>query len=67
MRISGADAVAIAARVFWPGGRFRFGWKPRSHQVYYGGVVDGDGALIDEAVMIPMLAPRSAPVWGAGM
>jgi tRNA modification GTPase len=58
IRISGSDAVSVASRVFWPGGKFRFGWKPESHRVYYGTVVDGSGAVVDEAVMLPMLAPR---------
>ncbi|KAI8468364.1 MAG: P-loop containing nucleoside triphosphate hydrolase protein [Monoraphidium minutum] len=59
IRISGPDAAHIAARVFWPGGRFKFGWAPESHRVYYGTVVDGGGGVIDEAVLVPMLAPRS--------
>lgn len=60
MRVSGAEAAAIASRIFWPGGRFRFGWRPESHRVYYGTVVDGGGGVVDEAVLVPMLAPRCA-------
>ncbi|GBF90356.1 tRNA modification GTPase-like protein, partial [Raphidocelis subcapitata] len=59
IRISGAAAPEIASRVFWPGGHFKFGWRPESHRVYYGSVVDSGGAVIDEAVLVPMLAPRS--------
>jgi hypothetical protein len=67
IRISGADATRIAAAVFWPGGRFKFGWKPESHRVYYGTIVDGNGDVIDEAVLVPMLAPRFAGPGGGAM
>jgi tRNA modification GTPase len=40
--------VQIAARVFRPGGKFKFDWKPKSHRVYYGMAVDGDEHTIDE-------------------
>ena len=39
----------MAARVFRPGNKFKFGWQPESHRVYYGSAVDGDERAIDEA------------------
>ncbi|GIL86170.1 hypothetical protein Vretifemale_14570 [Volvox reticuliferus] len=59
IRVSGTEAVSIAARVFRPGGRFRFGWQPQSHRVYYGTAVDGDERLLDEVLLLVMLSPRS--------
>ena len=61
IRLSGTDAIAIASRVFRTGrgGRFKFGWRPESHRVYYGTAVDGDGVIIDEVLFISMLSPRS--------
>ncbi|GLI68378.1 hypothetical protein VaNZ11_012702 [Volvox africanus] len=59
IRVSGTEAVSIASRVFRPGGRFRFGWQPKSHRVYYGTAVDGDEHLLDEVLLIVMLSPRS--------
>jgi tRNA modification GTPase len=48
IRVSGSDAVQVAARMFRPGGKFRFDWRPESHRVYYGKAVDGDEVVIDE-------------------
>lgn len=61
IRLSGSDAISIASRVFRTGrgGRFKYGWKPESHKVYYGTAVDGDNLVIDEVLMITMLSPRS--------
>ena len=39
----------MAARVFRPGNKFKFGWQPESHRVYYGSAVEGDERAIDEA------------------
>jgi tRNA modification GTPase len=33
-----------------------------SHQVYYGHVVDESGRILDEALLLPMLRPRSYTV-----
>jgi tRNA modification GTPase len=45
-------------------------WRPKSHRVYYGTLVDAGGATIDEAMLLPMLAPRCAflgfLVWAEG-
>jgi tRNA modification GTPase len=38
----------MAARVFRPGGKFKFNWVPESHQVYYGTAVDGEENALDE-------------------
>ncbi|KAG2399929.1 tRNA modification GTPase [Vigna angularis] len=49
-------AVSIAGRVFRPA---RNSWRPTSHVVEYGVVLDSDGNFIDEVLVVPMLAPRS--------
>ncbi|KAG8047295.1 hypothetical protein GUJ93_ZPchr0008g13291 [Zizania palustris] len=59
VRLSGSDAVAVAGRVFCPARREPMPWRPRSHFVEYGVAVDGDGNVIDEVLVVPMLAPRS--------
>ncbi|KAL5221081.1 hypothetical protein ABZP36_025794 [Zizania latifolia] len=59
VRLSGSDAVAVAGRVFCPARREPTPWRPRSHFVEYGVAVDGDGNVIDEVLVVPMLAPRS--------
>ncbi|KAG2447372.1 hypothetical protein HYH02_007700 [Chlamydomonas schloesseri] len=59
IRLSGTDAVPIALKAFRPGGRFRIGWKPASHRVYYGTAVDGDENVLDEVLLLVMLSPRS--------
>ena len=59
IRISGPDAVSIAARVF---SRTRTGrslsGNLETHRVYHGYILD-NGEVIDEVLLIPMLAPRS--------
>ncbi|XP_071679248.1 uncharacterized protein [Lolium perenne] len=59
VRLSGTDAVAVVARVFRPARKEPELWKPRSHFVEYGFALDGDGSVIDEVLVVPMLAPRS--------
>ncbi|GFR47846.1 hypothetical protein Agub_g9626, partial [Astrephomene gubernaculifera] len=59
IRISGSDAVAIASKVFRPGGRVRADWRPESHRVYYGTAVDPEGRLLDEVLLLVMRSPRS--------
>uniref|UniRef100_A0A8R7QA99 tRNA modification GTPase MnmE n=1 Tax=Triticum urartu TaxID=4572 RepID=A0A8R7QA99_TRIUA len=59
VRLSGADAVAVVARVFRPARKDPAPWNPRSHFVEYGVALDGDGSVIDEVLVVPMLAPRS--------
>ncbi|KAK1308505.1 putative tRNA modification GTPase mnmE [Acorus calamus] len=64
VRLSGPSAVSIVGRVFWPasvgrGGAAPVPWRPRSHFVEYGFVSDIRGGLIDEVIVVPMLAPRS--------
>ncbi|CAJ1974139.1 unnamed protein product [Sphenostylis stenocarpa] len=56
VRLSGPEAVSIAGRVFRPA---RNAWRPTSHVVEYGVVLDSDGNVIDEVLAVPMLAPRS--------
>ncbi|CAL4998545.1 unnamed protein product [Urochloa decumbens] len=61
VRLSGPDAVAVADRVFRPTRRApaQAPWRPRSHFVEYGLALDADGSVIDEVLVVPMLAPRS--------
>ncbi|CAN6478088.1 unnamed protein product [Victoria cruziana] len=64
VRISGPAAVDVAATVFRPGKMRKRNsntvpWKPRSHLVEYGVVVDSEGKVVDEVLAVPMLAPRS--------
>lgn len=59
VRVSGSDACNLAARVFRPGGQFKFDWRPISHRLYYGTVVDQDEVVVDEVLLLAMLAPRS--------
>ncbi|PAN35210.1 hypothetical protein PAHAL_6G189600 [Panicum hallii] len=61
VRLSGPDAVAVAGRVFRParGAPAQAPWQPRSHFVEYGLALDADGSVIDEVLVVPMLAPRS--------
>ncbi|KAG2494350.1 hypothetical protein HYH03_007407 [Edaphochlamys debaryana] len=59
IRVSGSEALAMAAKVFRPGGRFRLGWEPETHRVYYGTAVDGDENLLDEVLLLCMRSPRS--------
>lgn len=59
IRISGSEAVPIASKVFRPGGRYRLGWAPATHRIYYGTAVDSEEKLLDEVLFLPMLSPRS--------
>ncbi|MBJ7449015.1 MAG: tRNA uridine-5-carboxymethylaminomethyl(34) synthesis GTPase MnmE [Parachlamydiales bacterium] len=54
IRLSGKDAVTIADRIF-SGNVFSY----KSHTVHYGKVKNSDGSVIDDALVIPMLAPNS--------
>lgn len=69
IRISGAEAVPIATMLFRRGApptapppvaapappRF----TPQTHRIYYGHAVNASGQLLDEVLLLPMLAPRS--------
>ncbi|KAK9072145.1 hypothetical protein SSX86_008577 [Deinandra increscens subsp. villosa] len=62
VRLSGPSAVNIAGRVFRPlkkRKRKSLSWQPISHVVEYGVVCDSHGNVVDEVLVIPMLAPRS--------
>ncbi|KAJ6730388.1 TRNA MODIFICATION GTPASE GTPBP3 [Salix viminalis] len=63
VRLSGPSAVEIAARVFKPMRKKKKKgfcvWKPTSHVVDYGVVMDHQGNVVDEVLAVPMLAPRS--------
>ncbi|KAF8103552.1 hypothetical protein N665_0188s0483 [Sinapis alba] len=64
VRLSGDKAVEVAGRVFRSAKRRKKKnesdlWRPRSHLVEYGVVVDSKGNVVDEVLAVPMLAPRS--------
>ncbi|KAL6753434.1 hypothetical protein V8C86DRAFT_3028768 [Haematococcus lacustris] len=59
IRVSGTEALAVAYRVFRPGGLFRMGWQPRDHAIHYGNAVDGDERVLDEVLLLCMRSPRS--------
>ncbi|GAQ83761.1 GTPase [Klebsormidium nitens] len=65
VRLSGPKTVDMVRKIFKPfrrkdtqGGE-SMEWHPESHKVEYGKIVDASGALVDEVIMVPMLAPRS--------
>ncbi|XP_052203210.1 uncharacterized protein LOC127808681 isoform X2 [Diospyros lotus] len=63
VRLSGPSAVAIVSRVFSPAAKKKkrkaSAWRPTSHVVEYGVISDRHGNVIDEVLVVPMLAPRS--------
>ncbi|KAH9614661.1 hypothetical protein KSS87_023787 [Heliosperma pusillum] len=68
VRMSGPSAVEITRKVFRTAKKRRRNkgdgescslWQPTSHVVEYGLVFDCGGNVVDEVLMIPMLAPRS--------
>lgn len=62
VRLSGPSSVGIVGRLFRPKSKKKRNdsiWKPRSHVVEYGAVMDADGNVIDEVLVVPMLAPKS--------
>ncbi|CAN4122241.1 unnamed protein product [Withania somnifera] len=63
IRLSGPSAVPIVGRVFHPKvtkkKRSSSEWRPKSHVVEYGVVNDSHGNVIDEVLVVPMLAPKS--------
>lgn len=62
VRLSGPSALAIVGRLFRPmskkKGRSSI-WRPKTHFVEYGEVLDLQGNVIDEVLVLPMLAPKS--------
>lgn len=51
VRLSGPSSVGIVGRLFRPMSKKKMNdsiWKPRSHVVEYGAVMDADGNVIDE-------------------
>ncbi|XP_022141643.1 uncharacterized protein LOC111011948 [Momordica charantia] len=65
VRLSGPRAVTIVGSLFRPAARKKtknlspHSWRPTSHVVEYGAVLDQQGDVIDEVLAVPMLAPRS--------
>ncbi|CAO2826304.1 unnamed protein product [Amaranthus hypochondriacus] len=69
VRLSGSESVDIARKVFRPirksskHNKVDKGdtnlWKPTSHVVEYGVVLDVFDNIVDEVLLVPMLAPRS--------
>ena len=61
VRLSGPHAGEIAARIFrrGRGARSVAPAQLRSHRLYYGHIVAGDGALVDEVMLTRMAPPRT--------
>ncbi|GAY41654.1 hypothetical protein CUMW_061100 [Citrus unshiu] len=65
VRLSGPMAVDIVGRVFKPVKKKKkkssgsVSWRPTSHVVEYGVVLDRHGNVVDEVLAVSMLAPRS--------
>lgn len=62
VRLSGPAAVAVVRQLFRPMSRRKkndFVWRPKSHFVEYGVALDNHGNVIDEVLVVPMLAPKS--------
>ncbi|XP_022939416.1 uncharacterized protein LOC111445335 isoform X1 [Cucurbita moschata] len=66
VRLSGPRAVNIVGSLFCPAAKKKgkhvsqqHPWRPTSHVVEYGVVLDQQGDVIDEVLTVPMLAPRS--------
>ena len=58
VRLSGADAFAVAARVFTSkGGGFPSSWQ--SFSVHYGWIKTRSGDVLDEALVTVMRSPKS--------
>ncbi len=56
IRISGQDALAIADRIFL--GKTKLGDVP-SHTAHFGRIVEEEGAIVDEAVIVVFRTPNS--------
>ncbi|OIW14526.1 hypothetical protein TanjilG_04959 [Lupinus angustifolius] len=65
VRLSGPSAVSVVSRIFKKKMKKKkknekdVSWIVRSHVVEYGVLLDLDGDVIDEVLVVPMLAPRS--------
>ncbi|XP_058218719.1 uncharacterized protein LOC131329553 isoform X2 [Rhododendron vialii] len=65
VRLSGPSAVSIVARLYRPTTKKKRNmgkapdWRPKSHVVEYGVLLDRHENVIDEVLVVPMLAPRS--------
>lgn len=58
IRISGDDALTIADKVFQGKRRIMLRDRP-SYSISYGKIIDENGKMIDEALALKMLAPKS--------
>ncbi len=54
VRISGNDAIAVAEKIF--SGPVR---SYKTHTAHFGKVIDAEGNVVDEALVLAMLAPKS--------
>ncbi|EFJ26450.1 hypothetical protein SELMODRAFT_97275, partial [Selaginella moellendorffii] len=58
VRMSGPSAVSVAQAIFRPLRKKK--WIPQSHRVVYGTIIEyPKETIIDEVIIVPMLAPRS--------
>lgn len=59
VRISGPEAFAVADRIFRAGKTEQTVASFASHTVHYGHIIDADGRVIDEVMLLVMRAPRT--------
>ena len=62
IKVSGNNAIPIAGRIFRKAGKDEFGrgCRFKSHELYYGHILDPDsGGIIDEVLLSVMKAPNS--------
>ena len=60
IRLSGADALAIAGRCFRPiGASSKMPSEATSHTLHYGNITDTEERVVDEVLLAVMRAPRT--------
>jgi tRNA modification GTPase len=56
IRVSGDKAIPIAEKISHPWGK-KQKWSP--FRMYYGHITNRDGSILDEVLLVAMLAPKS--------
>ena len=59
IRISGSDAVAVAERMFEPAVAGKRLSEQKTYTIHYGYIVEKDGNILDEVMVLLMKAPKS--------
>ena len=60
IRLSGADALAIAGRCFRPiGASSQSPCDARTHTLHYGNIIDAEDRVVDEVLLAVMRTPRT--------